>query len=263
MADSIPTDVSPIPQRLRRALNISLGFIALLFAVFYLQQQNDFHALSLQPQQWFGLIGVISAPLLHGSFEHLFSNSFSILILGSLVGTVYPKAGLRALPVIWLLSGMGTWLIAMKGFHIGASGVTHGLMFFLITMGVLRRDRPAIAAAFIAILLFGGMLLSVLPQQPNISWEYHLSGAIAGVLSALLWHKRDPAPSRPTYSWETEEENDDDLLDEQHQEQQDTFELPRPNDVPVLWHRPALREEPVVLIFRHSKKDESTGSKHS
>jgi membrane associated rhomboid family serine protease len=260
MADSISTDVSPIPQRLRRALNISLGFIALLFAVFYVQQQNDFQALSLQPQQWAGLIGVISAPLLHGSFEHLFSNSFSILILGTLVGTVYPKASLRALPIIWLLSGIGTWLIAMKGFHIGASGITHGLMFFLMTMGLLRRDRPAMAAAFIAILLFGGMLLSVLPQQPNISWEYHLSGAIAGVLSAVLWYKRDPAPPKPIYSWETEEE---DLLDEQHQEQQDTFELPRPNDVPVLWHRPAVREESVVLIFRRPHSDEDTEAKKS
>jgi membrane associated rhomboid family serine protease len=258
MADSISTDVSPIPQRFRRALNISLAFIALLFAVFYAQQQNDYQALSLQPQQWGGLMGVISAPLLHGSFEHLFSNSFSILLLGSLAGTLYPKAGLRALPVIWLLSGIGTWLIAMKGFHIGASGITHGLMFFLITMAALRRDRPAIAAAFIAILLFGGMLLSVLPQQPNVSWEYHLSGAIAGVLSALLWFKRDPAPPKPVYSWETE---DEEFQDEQYQEQQDTFELPRPNDVPVLWRRPEPREESVVLLFRRPQSDEDTEAK--
>lgn len=197
----------------------------------------------MQPGVWQGLIGVITAPLLHGSFEHLFSNSFSILVLGTLVGTVYPKAGIRALPVIWILSGIGTWFLAMRGFHIGASGVTHGLMFFLMAMGVLRRDKPAIAAAFIGIMLFGGMFLGVLPQKEDVSWEYHLSGALAGVLSALIWRKIDPAPPRKVYSWEEED------ADEELDEDAETFEPPRPQEVPVLWHRPDNREA-VILPFR-------------
>lgn len=242
------SDASPVPRRFRRALNISLGFIALLFACFYWQQQSAHQQFSLQPGHWQGLIGIVTAPLLHGSFEHLFSNSFSILVLGTLVGTVYPKAGVRALPLIWLLSGIGTWFIAISGFHIGASGVTHGLMFFLMTMGLLRRDRPAIAAAFIGILLFGGMLLSVLPQQPDISWEYHLSGAVAGVLSALIWRRADPAPPRPVYSWENEDENEPG--DDQ------TLEPPRPQEVPVLWHRPTP-PGPVVLPFRRPEMPRS------
>ncbi|MGH8104720.1 MAG: rhomboid family intramembrane serine protease [Arenimonas sp.] len=250
MSPSDPNYVSPIPQRFRRALNISLGVIALLFGFYYLQQQMPYQALSLQPGVLQGLVGVITAPLLHGSFEHLFSNSFSILVLGTLVGTVYPKAGLRAVPLIWLLSGIGTWFLAIYGFHIGASGVTHGLMFFLMTMGVLRRDRPAIAAAFIGILLFGGMFLGVLPQKEEISWEYHLSGAIAGVLSAIIWRKIDPAPPRPVYSWEADDaeaEQDPDL---------ESLELPRPQEVPVLWHRPS-QTEPVILPFRRTKLNES------
>lgn len=251
MGNSHAIETSPIPQQFRRALNSSLGFIALLFAAFYLQQQLAYHYLSLQPGVLSGLIGIITAPLLHGSFAHLFSNSFSILVLGTLVGTVYPKASIRALPTIWILSGIGTWAIAISGFHIGASGITHGLMFFLMTMGILRRDRPAIAAAFIGVLLFGGMLLSVLPQQPDISWEYHLSGAVAGVLSAIFWRKLDPAPPQPVYSWD--EEGDDD----QANDDADTLEPPRPQEVPVLWHRPIqTNNEPVVLLFRKRNMSE-------
>jgi membrane associated rhomboid family serine protease len=244
-------ETSPIPQRFRRALNISLGFIALLFGCFYLQQHLAYQDISLQPGVFAGLIGIFTAPLLHGSFEHLFSNSFSILVLGTLVGMVYPKASIRAVPVIWILSGIGTWFIAISGFHIGASGVTHGLMFFLMTMGLLRRDRPAIAAAFIGILLFGGMLLSVLPQQPDISWEYHLSGAVAGVLSALFWRKLDPAPPRPVYSW------DEEVDEESANDDSETLEPPRPQNVPVLWHR-ADRNESVVLVFRRPNLNETT-----
>ncbi len=236
-------DESPIPMRFRRALNISLGLIALLFGCFYLQQHIEYQAFSLQPGVFAGLIGVITAPLLHGSFEHLFSNSFSILVLGTLVGTVYPKAGIRALPLIWILSGIGTWFLAIRGFHIGASGITHGLMFFLMMMGLLRRDKPAIAAAFIGIMLFGGMFLGVLPQKEGISWEYHLSGAVAGVLSAILWHKIDPAPPRKVYSWE-EDDADDGVA-----EDQESLEPPRPDAVPILWHRPE-NKDPVILPFR-------------
>jgi len=252
MGNSDAIETSPIPQRFRRALNSSLGFIAFLFAAFYLQQQIAYQYLSLQPGVLAGLVGIATAPLLHGSLEHLLSNSFSILILGTLVGTVYPKASIRALPVIWILSGIGTWFIAIKGFHIGASGITHGLMFFLMTMGVLRRDRASIAAAFIGILLFGGMLLSVLPQQPDISWEYHLSGALAGILSALLWRKLDPAPPRPVYSWDEEAD------EEQSNDDGQTLEPPRPQEVPVLWHRPApANDQSVVLIFRRPNTTET------
>jgi membrane associated rhomboid family serine protease len=253
MSNSDSKEASPVPQRFRRALNISLGFIALLFACFYLQHNIDYQNFSLQPGVLAGLVGVITAPLLHGSFEHLFSNSFSVLVLGTLVGMVYPKAGIRALPVIWILSGLGTWLLAIKGFHIGASGITHGLMFFLMTMGLLRRDRPAIAAAFIGILLFGGMLLSVLPQQPDISWEYHLSGALAGVLSAAVWRKLDPPPPRPTYSW-------DDEADSETDDDGETLEPPRPDEVPVLWHR-AKTDESVVLLFRRPNVNEASETK--
>lgn len=255
MSNPDPIEESPIPQRFRRALNISLGFIAVLFACFYLQQQVDYRDLSLQPGVWAGLVGVITAPLLHGSFEHLFSNSFSILVLGTLVGTVYPKAGIRALPVIWILSGIGTWFLAIKGFHIGASGITHGLMFFLMGMGAMRRDRPAIAAAFIGIMLFGGMFLGVLPQKVDVSWEYHLSGALAGVLSAIVWRKIDPAPPRKVYSWEEDEV--DDLIDEDA----DTFEPPRPLEVPVLWHRTKRDNPPVILQFRRPNMNETPESK--
>ena len=254
MSNQETKDESPIPMRFRRALNISLGLIALLFGCFYLQQHITYQAFSLQPGAIAGLVGIISAPLLHGSFEHLFSNSFSILVLGTLVGTVYPKAGIRALPLIWILSGIGTWFLAIRGFHIGASGITHGLMSFLMAMGLLRRDKPAIAAALIGIMLFGGMFLGVLPQKEGISWEYHLSGAVAGVLSALLWRKIDPAPPRKVYSWEEEG------ADESIAEDEEGLEPPRPNEVPILWRRPD-NNEPVVLPFRRPNLNDIADSK--
>jgi hypothetical protein len=163
------------------------------------------------------------------------------------VGTVYPKAALRALPLIWVLSGLGTWVIGQPSFHIGASGVTHGLLFLLLFLGLLRRDRAAIAAALIAFFFYGGMLLTVLPREPGVSWEYHLCGALAGVLAAVIWRRADPEPPRQRYSWDEEAEEP---------EPDPEFELPSPPEVPVLWQRP---EEPrgTVLPFRPRGDGES------
>jgi membrane associated rhomboid family serine protease len=234
-------------QRFKRALNVSMAAVIVLGLVFFAQGQfDDVRALSIQPQNPAALLGILTAPLLHGSLGHLAANALSVLILGTLAGTVFPRATLRALPLIWLGAGLGTWLIGTGGFHLGASGVTHGLGFLVFTLGLLRRDRPAIAAALIAFFFFGGMLMTVLPQELGVSWESHLSGAVSGVLAGLLWRRADPEPPRRRYSWEDEPEAGPDPDAD--------LELPGPAEVPVIWQR----EEPrgVVLPFRRAPPDE-------
>jgi len=232
-------------RRLLRALNASLAFVLLLAVVYMLQQGEDFRALTVRPLRLDGLWGLLSAPLLHGSFEHIAANAASLLLLGSLALTVYPKATLRALPVIWVGSGLGAWALGDPGtHHLGASGLTHGLMFLVFVLGLLRRDRPSIATAMIAFFLYGGMLLTVLPHEPGVSWQSHLGGALGGVLSAFWLRHRDPMPPRKRYSWELEEESEF--------ERDEELDLPAPEDVPVLWRRPEPRPEEhgVVLPFR-------------
>jgi len=226
--------------RFRRALYWSMASVVVLWLVFFVQGFfPDVRAFSIQPQVRSGLLGILTAPLLHGSAGHLAANGLSVLILGTLAGTVFPRATLRALPVIWIGSGLGTWLIATGGFHLGASGVTHGLGFLIFTLGILRRDRPAIAAALIAFFFFGGMVLSVLPHELGVSWEYHLSGALSGLIAGILWRRADPPPPRRRYSWEDEPDSP---------EPDASLEPPRPDEVPVLWHREDSAG--VILPFR-------------
>ena len=227
--------------RFRRALLASMAFVAVLGTIFFAcPWLGDLHAFALEPQSLTGLVGVLTAPLLHGSAGHWLANASALLFLGPLVGTVYPRASVRAIPLIWIASGLGTWIIGQPSFHLGASGLTHGLGFLLFTLGVLRRDKAAIAAGLIAFFFFGGMLLTVLPREAGISWEYHLCGAIAGIVAAFLWRDADPVPPRRLYSWEEEPEAAPEEAE---------LELPAPSDVPVLWQRPP---EPngVVLPFR-------------
>lgn len=217
-------------ERIRYAV---LGALALLAGIWVIWLAGwllgwPLDDLGIRPRQVAGLIGVLSAPLAHASFEHLMSNTLPLALLTTLTLYCYPLAARGALPLIWLASGIGVWLFARDSVHVGASGITHGLMFFLFVMGLIRRDRLAVVVALVVFFLYGGMLLSVLPQEQHISFEYHLAGAVAGVAAAFLLHARDPLPATKRYSWE--EEPPEAAADEE-------LELPRAQDVPVLWQR--------------------------
>lgn len=197
-----------------------------------------------------GLAGLITAPLLHADWGHLFSNAFALVVLGTLVSTVYPRTALRIVLMAWVGAGVVTWFIGRPSNHLGASGLVHGLFFALFALALLRRDRPSMAAAFVAIMLFGGMLLTVFPQEWRISWEMHAGGALSGVLAAWLWRHRDPPPPRRLYSWEIEAQQAEALADAKGLDAA-TFEPERPSEVPVLWVRPPRDDtRGTVLPFR-------------
>ena len=229
-----PAQRSADRRRLLGAVNGALAGVLLLCVGYAIQQGVDWAPWAVVPGSLSGLRGILTAPLLHGSGAHLLMNALALLALGSLAGIAYPKATWRALPLLWIGSGLGAWLLGDPGsHHLGASGVVHGLGFLLFTLGVLRRDRAAIATGMLAFAFFGGMLLTILPRELDVSWQSHLGGALAGVLSAFLFRRSDPALPRRRYSWELEEE----LAAQQAAGERDMLEPPSPTEVPVLWRR--------------------------
>jgi membrane associated rhomboid family serine protease len=174
----------------------------------------ELHRFGVYPRTTSGLIGIVLAPLIHGSFQHLVSNTLPLLLLGTMLFYGYPRSRLPALLLIWIGSGIGVWLSARASYHFGASGVTHGLMFFLLVSGFLRRDRLSVVLAMLAFFLYGGMVWTIFPTEPGISFESHFWGAAMGLLAAGLFRNRDrPLPER-TYSWERDGDRDDPVIGE-------------------------------------------------
>ena len=166
----------------------------------------DLGVYGVYPRDINNLTGILTAPLIHGSFEHLFANTLPLFILGTALLFSYPKAAKYTLPIIYIGSGIGVWLFARDSYHIGASGLTHGLMFFLFVIGILRRDKPSIALALVVFFLYGGMIVTIFPTQENISFESHFFGALMGVLCAFLFRNVDTKPEEKKYSWEIDQE---------------------------------------------------------
>jgi membrane associated rhomboid family serine protease len=195
-------------RRLQRAALLAGGFVALLWLVQILAAAGDWNltVLGVRPGAAPGLIGVITAPLVHGSWGHLFGNTLPLLVIGTAMLYGLPRSARFALPVIWLASGLAVWLLARPSVHLGASGLAYGMMFYLLTAGLARRDPRSIAITLIVLFLHGGMIWGVLPLAAGVSFEYHAAGAFTGILAAVALHRRDPVPPRPRkYAWEGEE----------------------------------------------------------
>ena len=51
---------------------------------------------------------------------------------------------------------------------------------------IFARSAGQIVLAVVLFLIYGGLLLGVLPSNPGISWQAHLCGAIGGILAARI-----------------------------------------------------------------------------
>ena len=199
-------------RRLRIAFAITVAFTLLLWAVKFAEYFGDLDLtrFGIYPRQLDGLVGILCAPFIHGSFAHLFANTAPIIVIGTMLLYVYPRAAKVLLPTVYLGGGVAVWLFAREAYHIGASGIAFGMLFFVLTSGVLRWERRAIAISLVIFFLYGGMILGIFPDARDISFESHLSGALIGIVLAVLLRHSDPEPPRKQYSWENEDEELDD-----------------------------------------------------
>ena len=181
----------------------SLGFVALLWLIPLLGWGLDLAQFGIRPREWAGLPGILFAPLLHADFTHLIANSLPLVVLGTTMFHLYPKAAFQVLPAVYLGPGIIVWLFARGGVHIGASGLVYGLVGYVFVAGLIRRDRRAVAASLLVAFMYGTLAWGVFPINPRISWETHLSAALIGVILAFAFRNRD-LPPLVRYSWEDE-----------------------------------------------------------
>lgn len=198
---------------MQKSIMLAIAFTALLWVIhsavvlFGLNQ----YALGVVPLDFSQLYGVVTGTIVHGSYEHLFNNTLPLIVLFSMLWYGYPNSRRKVLVLVWLLSGIGVWLFARQATHLGASGLTHGLFFFLFTVSIFRRDKRSVVLMMIAFFMYGGMIMTIFPREPGISYEYHFFGGMAGVLAAVLWHKRDPKLVEKPYAWEQDDYVDPDI----------------------------------------------------
>ena len=203
LPDPAYTSSEPMRAHFRLAALLACGFVALLWLIQLLAWGFDLDpALSgIRPREWIGLPGIVFAPLVHAGFAHLFANSPPLLVLGTMMLLLYPVSALRALPAVYLGTGVAVWLFGRESVHFGASGLVYGLVSFVFVAGLLRRDRRAIAASLVGSFMYGSLAWGIAPTQAGVSWETHLAAALIGAALAIGLRRLDVLPPK-RYAWE-------------------------------------------------------------
>jgi membrane associated rhomboid family serine protease len=193
-------------QTLKQSLKLPVAFVLLLWGIHLIEVLSDEELaafMGILPRQAEGLLGIVTFPLIHGGWGHLSSNSLPLIILGTAILFFYRPIALRSIAFIYLLHGAFVFLAARPVTHIGASGLVYGFAAFLLTSGILRRERSLMALSMLVIFIYGGMIWGVLPIREGVSWEGHLFGAIAGIAAAFYYRRE--GPQRTPYEWEQED----------------------------------------------------------
>lgn len=190
------------------SLIFPLFFLVLIWLVkfFEISMEMDFVRGGILPRNGKGLLGIITAPLLHADWKHLFDNSIPAFLLSLALFYFYRGISYRIFFLIYFIGNAFVWIVGREAYHIGASGIIYGLAAFLFLSGFIRRIRNLMAISLIVVFMYGSLVWGLLPYDYKISWEGHLMGAIAGVLLAILYRDKGPEPYKP--SWELEEESE-------------------------------------------------------
>ncbi len=158
--------------------------------------------LGIFPRTFFGLIGIVCSPFLHGNLEHLYNNSIPLLILLSALQYFYRDLFFKIVVNGILLSGFITWIIGRDAIHIGASSLIYVLASFIFFKGIITKYYRLVALSLLVVLVYGSMVWYIFPNiNEGISWEGHLSGLITGFLFALIY-KTPEYKKLIKYDWE-------------------------------------------------------------
>lgn len=171
----------------------------------------NFSRFGIYPRHFSGLSGVLFSPLIHGGYSHLFSNTIPLLVLGWIIFYMYKPIAFSIFFWIYFMSGLWVWIAGRREvYHIGASGLIYGFVCFLFFSGIIRKDKRLMALSLLVTFIYGGLVWGILPVKESISFESHLMGSIAGVITAI--HFRKEGPQATKYDWEDEPDDEDIVL---------------------------------------------------
>jgi len=192
---------------------LPLALIALMVLISVLNWNLGLrlHEFGVLPRHNEGLLGLITAPLIHGDWDHLRNNSISLFVLSAGLLFFYPRKALPVLIVAWVLSGLGVWLWGRESYHIGASGLIYALAAFIFISGLLRAHPNLLALSMLVVFLYGSFIWGMVPADPQISYEAHISGAAVGLLLGVYFRNSPPRDFPKPFSYE---DIDDDLSEQ-------------------------------------------------
>ncbi len=174
-----------------RRLKVILVLSAVLIAVQAINSitGNSLVHLGIMPRSLTGLRGIVFAPFLHGSIQHLLSNLLPFIVLSWLVASEGVRRYAWVAGLVCLLGGLLVWSFGRSNIHVGASGLIFGLWAYLLARAWYQRSIACVMIALLVLAAYSGLVFGFVPVA-GVSFESHIAGALAGICVAWLMHSK-------------------------------------------------------------------------
>lgn len=179
-----------VGQRLQAGTSYAVTYVVVIWAVHIVNQYvlgGSLLAYGVHPLDTTAWWTVFTAPLIHGNFAHLISNTIPGALFTFVIAASGKHVWLKSTLIITLVAGMGTWLIGGVGtVHIGASGVLYGWFAYLLVRGIFNRSMAQLAIGVVIASVYSGLIWGIFPTMPGVSWQAHLCGFIGGIIAGFM-----------------------------------------------------------------------------
>jgi membrane associated rhomboid family serine protease len=143
------------------------------------------HPILVDQGEWWR---VITATFLHGNVMHIAFNMWALWLFGPALERRYGSLSFAGLYLAAGIAGGALYhLVGRDAFAVGASGAIFGLFGGLIAATFRQRHTMAGRAVFSQLLLLLAINLAIPFVVPNVAWEAHVGGLVAGMLIAGVW----------------------------------------------------------------------------
>jgi membrane associated rhomboid family serine protease len=204
-----------IEPKLYRGIVVAVLITAMCWIIFGLHSLTglEIRKLGILPRSFYHLTGIFTTIFVHADLSHLLGNSPALFVLSISIFYFYPKMAWRVYIYLIGIGGLGVWLFARYSYHIGASGLIFGLISFMLISGIVTKERRLMAISLLIAFVHGGYWVGLIPSDPGVSYESHLSGAIAGIFATIWWNSElKTYRKNPTQGFEEEDEDKDDIF---------------------------------------------------
>ena len=188
MLDEFINSLTVLVNQTKTNLPILGVIVIVLWGVFLMTSiEKPLLMLGIIPRRIYGLPGIFFAPLLHANFNHLFFNMIPMVVLSNFLLINGLNYFLTVTLAITFLSGVLIWCFAKPGLHIGASALITGYWGLLVSNIYQQATTMSIILGLISMYYFAGILYGVFPGEKGVSWQGHLFGLIAGLITGYMF----------------------------------------------------------------------------
>jgi membrane associated rhomboid family serine protease len=171
------------------AINTGLFLAGELFSSFgnELLQRAAQHPALVDRGEWWRLF---TAMFLHSGILHVLFNMYALWLFGPVLERRFGSLSFASLYLAAGVAGGALYqLIGPNAWAVGASGAIFGLFGALLMASYRQRHTRAGAAAFSQLMLLLVINLALPIFVPNIAWQAHVGGLIAGGLIGTVWDR--------------------------------------------------------------------------